>query len=103
MIIASISTIRIDHYRVTFLECPLEVNMTVQDYTWPGGLVVLQFVAENPREFVVECGGWDEYGGRITQLLLVDKEWVVQSLRRFGQLGLQWALPSALSPDVYYS
>jgi len=61
MIIASISAIQIDHYQVTFLEHPLEVNVMVQDYTWPGGLVVLQFVAENPGEFVVECRGWDEY------------------------------------------
>ncbi len=103
MIIAGISAIQLDHYRVTFLERPLEVNAMVQDYTWPGGLVVLRFVAENPGEFVIECGGWDEYGNQITRFLVVDKEWAVRPLRRFGQLGLQWALPSALSSDVYYS
>ena len=90
-------------YHYTTSPPTLEVNVMVQDYTWPGGLVVLRFVAENPGEFVIECAGWDEYGNQITRFLMVDKEWAVWPLRRFGQLGLQWALPSALSSDVYYS
>ena len=45
----------------------------MQDYSWPGGLIVLQYVAENWQELVAECRGYDVHGNQILWFVVVDK------------------------------
>jgi len=68
----------------------------VQDYLWPGVLVIIRFVAENERDIVAECVGQDEQGNRIVWYLvmekgLVDRSWTI------------WRLLKALGEDWYMS
>ena len=69
-------------------------NSVVQDYQWKGGLVVIQYVAENDEEVVAECMGQDESGRMITQFLVVDKSWFG------GRVGHRF-LPKALDMEWY--
>jgi len=55
MIISNTCKIRPDHYRVSVSEGRIHLHSVVQDYLWPGVLVVVGFVAENEREIVAEC------------------------------------------------
>src|SRR6202790_5870451 len=92
MIISNTCKIRPDHYRVSVSEGRIHLHSVVQDYLWPGVLVVVGFVAENEREIVAECVGRDEQGNRIIRYLvvekgLVDRSWTI------------WKLPRALGGD----
>ena len=96
MIISNTCKIRPDHYRVSVSEGRIHLHSVVQDYLWPGVLVVVGFVAENEREIVAECVGRDEQGNRIIWYLvvekgLVDRSWTI------------WKLPRALGEDWYMS
>jgi len=96
MIISDTCKIRPDHYKVSVSEGRIHLHSVVQDYLWPGVLVVVGFVAENEREIVAECVGWDEQGNRIIRYLvvekgLVDRSWTI------------WKLPRALGEDWYMS
>jgi hypothetical protein len=96
MIISNTCKIRPDHYRVSVSEGRIHLHSVVQDYLWPGVLVVVGFVAENEREIVAECVGRDEQGNRIIRYLvvekgLVDRSWTI------------WKLPRALGEDWYMS
>ena len=76
----------------------------MQDYSWPGGLVVLRYVAENWRELVAECRGYDVHGNQIIWFLVVDKSLAVHDpevLMTIGGLSIICKLPSALS-SIYY-
>ena len=96
MIISDTCKIRPDHYKVSVSERRIHLYSVVQDYLWPGVLVVVHFVAENEREIVAECVGWHEQGNRIIRYLvvekgLVDRSWTI------------WRLPKALGEDWYMS
>jgi hypothetical protein len=96
MIISDTCKIRPDHYKVSVSEGKIHLHSVVQDYLWPGVLVVICFVAENEREIVAECVGRDEQGNRIIWYLvvekgLVDRSWTI------------WRLPKALGEDWYMS
>jgi len=96
MIISDTCKIRPDHYKVSVSEGRIHLHSVVQDYLWPGVLVVVGFVAENEREIVAECVGRDEQGNRIIRYLvvekgLVDRSWTI------------WRLPKALGEDWYMS
>jgi hypothetical protein len=96
MIISDTCKVRPDHYKVNVSEGRFHLHSVVQDYLWPGVLVVVRFVAENERDIVAECVGRDEQGNRIIRYLvmekgLVDRSWTI------------WRLPRALGEDWYTS
>jgi len=96
MIISDTCKIRPDHYKVSVSEGRIHLHSVVQDYLWPGVLVIIRFVAENERDIVAECVGRDEQGNRIIRYLvvekgLVDRSWTI------------WRLPKALGEDWYMS
>ena len=76
----------------------------MRDYSWPGGLVVLRYVAENWRELVAECRGYDVHGNQILRFAVVDKSLAARDpevLMTIGGLSIIRKLPSALS-SIYY-
>jgi len=86
------------------MEGLFQVRLLLQDYGWPGRLVVLQYVAENWWELVAECRGYDVHGNQIVQFLVVDKSLAVHDpevLMTIGGLSIICKLPSALS-SIYY-
>jgi len=89
MIISNTCKIRPDHYRVSVSEGRIHLHSVVQDYLWPGVLVVVGFVAENEREIVAECVGRDEQGNRIIRYLVVEKGLVDRSWT-FGNFQGLW-------------
>ena len=96
MIISDTCKIHPDHYKVSISEGRIHLHSVVQDYLWPGVLVIIRFVAENERDIVAECVGRDEQGNRIIRYLvmekgLVDRSWTI------------WRLPKALGEDWYMS
>jgi hypothetical protein len=80
------------------------VGILVQDFTWPGPLLVLRFVAESSEDLVAECQGWNKLGGRIVRFLVVVKVLVERpedgSSSVLGGL-IHRRLPPAPGPDVY--
>jgi len=112
MIISNTCKIRPDHYRVSVSEGRIHLHSVVQDYLWPGVLVVVGFVAENEREIVAECVGRDEQGNRIIRYLvvekgLVDRSWTIWKLTRAldedwymsrGSMGVEVSVPYFLFP-----
>jgi len=86
------------------MEGLFRVGLLVQDYSWPGGLVVLRYVAENWQELVAECRGYDVHGNQILRFVVVDKSLAVRDpevLMTIGGLSIIRKLPSALS-SIYY-
>jgi hypothetical protein len=86
------------------MEGLFRVGLLVQDYGWLGRLVVLQYVAENWRELIVECRGYDVHGNQILRFLVVDKSLAVRDPEVFmtiGSLSIIHKLPAALS-SIYY-
>jgi len=79
MIITHVCKVRPDHFKVNWVEGRFQVNEWVQDYSWRGPMVVVQFVAKNRRELVAECMGWAESGRQITRFLVLEKSWVDRS------------------------
>ena len=104
MIIAHVCKVRLDHFKVNWVEGRFWVNEWVQDYSWRGPMVVVRFVAENRRELVAECMGWAESGRQITRFLVLEKSWV----DRLDYLAISsWSnichrrLPKALDSEWY--
>ena len=62
--------IRLDHFRVTYMEGTVKVNDLVKDEDWDGPLRILRWVAENQVELVAECDGKDTMGHRIIRFLV---------------------------------
>lgn len=96
MIISDICKIRPDHYKVNVSEGKIHLHSVVQDYLWPGVLVIIGFVAENEKEVVAECVGRDIWGNRIIRFLVLEKGIVDRSWTF-------WRLPRALGEDWYMS
>jgi hypothetical protein len=65
MIISHVCHIQLDHFLVGHSTVPLQLGTLVQDYTWSGALVVVRYFAENSKEVVVECAGWNVAGDQI--------------------------------------
>ena len=104
MIIAHVCKVRLDHFKVNWVEGRFRVNEWVQDYSWRGPMVVIWFVAENRSELVAECMGWAELGRQITRFLVLEKSWV----DRLDYLAISsWSnichrrLPKALDSEWY--
>ena len=64
-IISDVCIIQPDHLKINWMEGLFQMGLLVQDYVWPDGLVVLCYVAENWRELVAECRGYDVHGNQI--------------------------------------
>jgi len=104
MIISHVCHIRPDHFLVGHSTVPLQLGTLVQDYTWSGALVVVRYVAENFKEVVVECAGWNVAGDQIIRFLVVDKSQVQRTdmaLVSLGSLTIYQRLPAALPFGMY--
>jgi len=96
MIMSYTCKIHPHHYKVSILEGQIQLRSVVQDYLWPGVLVIIGFVAENEMEVVAECVGQDEWGNRIIQFLVLEKGIMDRSWTF-------WRFPRALDEDWYIS
>lgn len=103
MVITEVCKIRPDHYTVNFAEGTIQLHSVVQDYSWPGVLVVIRFVAENEKEVVVESVGRDERGHQIARFLVVKRDQVSIPERSRWGMGRFWGLPRALDEEWYRS
>jgi len=104
MIISHVCQIRPDHFWVSHVSTPLQLGSLVQDYAWAGALVVLQYVAENSKELVVECAGWNIEGDKIVRYLVVDRSQVERLdtiLVSLGGFTIHQRLPAALPLGMY--
>ncbi len=66
--------------------------------------MVVHYVAENIKELVVECAGWNIAGDEIVRFLVVDKSQVQRMdmvLVSFGGLMIYQRLPAALPFGMY--
>jgi hypothetical protein len=90
MVITEVCKIQPDHYTVNFSEGTIQLHSVVQDYSWPGVLVVVWFVAENGQEVVVESVGWDEQGHQIARFLVVKRDQVSILERSQWGMGRFW-------------
>jgi hypothetical protein len=63
-------------------------------------LVVIQFLAENEQEVIIESVGQDELGYQITRFLVLKKDWVDMPKQGVEQF---WRLPRALDEHWYRS
>ena len=104
MITTHVCKVRLDHFKVNWVEGRFQVNEWVQDYSWKGLMVVIQFTAENRRELVAECMGWAELGRQITRFLIVEKSWVDRSYNlvvNSWRSIWHWRLPNTLDSEWY--
>jgi hypothetical protein len=104
MIISHVCHIQPDHFLVGHSTVPFQLGTLVQDYSWSGALVVVRYVAENSKEVVVECAGWNVAGDQIIRFLVVDKSQVQQmdmALVSLGSLMIYQRLPAALPSGMY--
>jgi hypothetical protein len=104
MIISHVCHIRPDHFLVGHSSVPFRLRTLVQDYTWSGALMVVRYVAENSKEVVVECAGWNVAGDQIIRFLVVDKLQVKRTdmaLVSLGSLMIYQRLPAALPFGMY--
>jgi hypothetical protein len=104
MIISHVCHIQPDHFLVSHLTILLHLGTLVQDYTWSGALVVACYVAENSKELVVKCAGWNLAGDQIVHFLVVDKlqvQWMDMVPASFGGLTIYQRLLAALPCEMY--